>query len=129
MDRWFVGVRGARVWQTRARAPQTREVRLLGGSRYVESLTVWEPPRRFGYEVHRPPRGIVRWSALVTVRPSPEGADVAYEARFEPALGRAGRILGRLLVAPVVGAAFAISLRRLRSRIRHAGSRGARRCA
>jgi len=112
--RRFPGVREVRVPGGNPAVGADRVLVLAVGPAHHERFTAWDPGRGFAVAVLDPPLFADGWEGRPTLRHEGAGTVLDWELRYRPRFGTAGRVLDRLVLAPVLGLAFRVALLRLR---------------
>jgi hypothetical protein len=122
MHEWFYGVNKVALLTTHLGVGTERIMTLLTRQSFLERFVAWEPHRSFSFYVVNPPVFVKDWADTVNVETASDGVLLTWETRYTPAFGIAGRLLDACVIAPLVNAAFVLSLKRFKSIIE--GQRG-----
>ncbi len=122
MPRWFVGVQRVELSSPPGEGT-LRVLTLITRQSLRERIFDWNVEKGFRLEVLDPPLLSHAWDCRIELAAHGDGTLIHWVLRWKSSFGAAGWLLHALLVRPLVDAALALSLRRLRKQLRSAAQR------
>jgi uncharacterized membrane protein len=115
MPIWFYGVKRVSVLSPELGVGTERLVTIITGRAYRERFVHWETNKSFSFIVLDPPLFIKEWAAFVNLRPTFDSVILRWEIHYTMRYGSLGKMLDRLLLAPIMNRVLLLSLKRLKT--------------
>lgn len=127
MPKWFYGVRAVRTdGVANDGHPKLLLKTLVTGRTYRERITAFEEGESLAYTLIDTPFLVIRWSVQVRMRILGRGTLLSWRIEYEVDRKLVARLLGGLVLAPILGAILQASLKRLRCTVEARSERPSR---